>query len=150
MHSTHTRRMTPTGLSSLAGRARAFTLVEMVVAIGAVGLVAVGLAAIFNSVGKTVSGGRRVSQLNTYSSLIESQMRRDFQNMSRDGFLVIRQQWHERIHLDGGSRWLRELFFSLFHAPMIQPDTVKVQVNDEEPVCQELALHDGEDDYPTR
>lgn len=64
--------------------------------------------------------------------------------------LVIRQQWHERIQLDGGSRWLRELFFALFHAPAIQPDKVTVQVNDDGPVHREMALHDGEDDYPAR
>src|SRR4051812_43692171 len=78
-------------------RARAgntgFTLIEIVVAVGAVALVAVGLASIFDSVGKTVTGGRRLSVLNTYGSLIESQMRRDFEAMTRDGFLVIRQQW---------------------------------------------------------
>ena len=34
----------------------------------------------------------------------------------------IRQQWHERFHLDSGNRWLRELVFSLFHqAPDLAP-----------------------------
>lgn len=31
----------------------------------------------------------------------------------------IRQQWHERFHHDDGNRWLRELFFSLFHEPSV-------------------------------
>ncbi|VFR32461.1 LysR-family transcriptional regulator [plant metagenome] len=29
----------------------------------------------------------------------------------------IRQQWHARLHLDGGNRWLRQLIFQLFHEP---------------------------------
>lgn len=64
--------------------------------------------------------------------------------------LTIRQQWHERIHLDGGNRWLRGLFFSLFHAPEIQQRMVKMPVEENELVPGELALHDGEDDYPTQ
>lgn len=74
---------------------RAFTLIEIVVAVGAVALIAVGLAAIFDAVGKTVSGGRRVSLLSQYAELIERQMRRDFENMTRDGYMVIRQQYIE-------------------------------------------------------
>src|SRR4051812_14607301 len=86
----------PSTLGELSGKAPArpgFTLMEIVVAVGAVAIVAVGLASIFDSVGKTVTGGRRLSVLNSYSSLIESQFRRDFEAMTRDGFLVIRQQW---------------------------------------------------------
>ncbi|MFT3666422.1 LysR family transcriptional regulator [Piscinibacter sp.] len=33
------------------------------------------------------------------------------------GSFPIRQQWHERYQQDGGSRWLRELIFKLFHEP---------------------------------
>ncbi len=94
---------------ALALRARAgqaprpgFTLIEIVVAVGAVALVAVGLASIFDTVGKTVTGGRRVSVLNTYAGLLERQMRADFDAMSRDGFLVIRQQW---VDVDGDGKY---------------------------------------------
>ncbi len=66
---------------------------EIVVAVAAVALVAVGLAGIFDAVGKTVNGGKRVSLLNQYAGLIENQMRKDFNEMSRDGFLSIRQQF---------------------------------------------------------
>jgi len=76
-----------------AGSRGAFTLIEVMVAVGAIALVAVGLAAIFDAVGKTVSGGRRASTLNSYAALLESQLRRDFDAMTRDGFLVIRQNW---------------------------------------------------------
>ncbi len=90
-------------LRAIAGQAPrrpGFTLIEIVVAVGAVALVAVGLASIFDTVGKTVTGGRRVSVLNTYAGLLERQMRADFDAMSRDGFLVIRQQWVD-VDADG-------------------------------------------------
>ncbi|HRQ73010.1 MAG TPA: type II secretion system protein [Phycisphaerales bacterium] len=69
---------------------RGFTLIELLVAIGAIALIAVGIAAVFESVGRTVSGGRRVSLLNQAAAQIEQQLRDDFRSMSRDGFLVIR------------------------------------------------------------
>lgn len=73
-----------------------FTLIETIVALSAVALISIGLATIFDSVGKTVKGGKRVSLLNQYAGLIENQMRRDFSRMTRDGFLVIRQQYADR------------------------------------------------------
>lgn len=85
------RRTGPLALASAAGRG--FTLMEMVVAVAAVAVISVGLAAIFDAVGKTVSGGRRVSVLNTYAGLMEARLRRDFERMSREGFLMVRQQW---------------------------------------------------------
>lgn len=74
-------------------RRAAFTLLEAMVAIGAMALVSVGLAAIFSSVGKTITGGKRLSTLNTYAALVEQQMRRDFESMSRGGYLMIRNQY---------------------------------------------------------
>ncbi len=71
----------------------AFTLLETIVSVGAVAIIAVGLAAIFSAVGKTVAGGQRLSTLNQYSALLEVRLREDMDRMSRDGFLVIRQQW---------------------------------------------------------
>ncbi|MBK7405165.1 MAG: type II secretion system protein [Phycisphaerales bacterium] len=79
---------------------RAFTLIELIVAIGAVAIVSVGIAAIFASIGKTVAGGRRVSVLNQYAALIERQMRADFEGMTREGALVIRQQFAD-VDQDG-------------------------------------------------
>ncbi len=80
-----------TGRSSR--HADAFTLVEMLVAIGAVALVSVGLAAIFQTVGKTVTTGKRVSLLTQQAAILEEQMREDFAHMTRDGFMVIRHQF---------------------------------------------------------
>ncbi|MCL4743479.1 MAG: type II secretion system GspH family protein [Phycisphaerales bacterium] len=72
---------------------RGFTLIELLVAIGAIALIAVGIAAVFESVGRTVTGGRRVSLLNQAAAQIEQQLREDFRAMSRDGFLVIRHAY---------------------------------------------------------
>jgi prepilin-type N-terminal cleavage/methylation domain-containing protein len=74
-----------------------FTLIEMIVAIGAVAIIAVGIAAIFESIGRTVAGGRRISVLNQYAALIERQLRADFDAMTRDGVLVI----HHQLALNG-------------------------------------------------
>jgi prepilin-type N-terminal cleavage/methylation domain-containing protein len=73
--------------------ARGFTLVEMLVAVGAVALVSVGLAAVFQTVGRTVTTGKRVSLLTQQAAILESQMREDFARMTREGFLVIRHQF---------------------------------------------------------
>jgi prepilin-type N-terminal cleavage/methylation domain-containing protein len=72
---------------------RGFTLMEILVAVGAVALISVGLAAILDSVGRTVTGGRRVSTFNTFATQLEIQLRKDFEAMTREGFLVIRQQY---------------------------------------------------------
>ena len=77
---------------------RGFTLIELLVAIGAIALIAVGIASVFESVGRTVSGGRRVSLLNQAAAQIEQQLREDFRAMSPDGFLVIR---HAYVDADG-------------------------------------------------
>lgn len=75
---------------------RGFTLLEILVALGAVVVVAVGLATIFRSVGDTVSAGRRLSRQNQIGKLLEQQLRADIENMTRDGFLVVRQQYADR------------------------------------------------------
>ena len=77
-----------------AGRvgARAFTLVELLVAVAIVGLLTVGIAQVFSLTGKTVSGGRRLSTLNTLASVIERQLRSDVAAITRDGFLLVRHE----------------------------------------------------------
>jgi prepilin-type N-terminal cleavage/methylation domain-containing protein len=80
-------------MSHAARQPRAgFTLVEMLVTVAALALIAVGVASIFHATGKTVSTGRRVSALTAYANLIETRMRADFEAMTRDGFLVIRNE----------------------------------------------------------
>lgn len=69
-----------------------FTIAEIVVSIGILLLVAVGVATIFGAVGDTVALGRSVSQRNEVVAQLERVMRRDFQRMSRRGFIVIRHE----------------------------------------------------------
>lgn len=72
---------------------RAFTLLEILIAVAALGVIAVGVAAIFAATGKTVTTGKRVSAFNAYASLIEQRFRADINAMVRDkGFLVIRNE----------------------------------------------------------
>lgn len=66
-----------------------FTVVEMLVVIGILVVVSLGVATIFQSIGETVSRGRKLSELNQFAARMERVMRNDFNNMTRDGFLVI-------------------------------------------------------------
>ncbi|MBX3363808.1 MAG: type II secretion system protein [Phycisphaeraceae bacterium] len=71
---------------------RAFTLVELLIAVAAGILLATAIAAVFASTGRTVSAGNRLSHFNRYAAIIEQQLREDFRAMTRDGFLLIRQE----------------------------------------------------------
>ncbi len=72
---------------------RGFTLLEALVAVIGVSILSVGLSTIFSSISKTVTAGRRVSAINTYAAVVERVMREDFASMTRDGFLVIRNEY---------------------------------------------------------
>lgn len=78
--------------ASRAAIRRAFTLIELMVAVGAVALIAVGLAAVFGSISDTVTAGRSVSGFTAYAAMVERQLRDDIGHMSRDGFLLIVNQ----------------------------------------------------------
>lgn len=86
------------GVDSRAAAGPGFTLVEILIAVGALALIAVGISQVFRATGDTVRAGRRISNLNAYASLIERQLRDDFSKITRDGFLLIR---NERIWKDG-------------------------------------------------
>lgn len=72
---------------------RGFTLMELLIAVGALAFIAVGVAAIFDATGRTIRAGRRVSDFTAYANLIEQQMRADIQSMTREGFLIIRNEY---------------------------------------------------------
>jgi type II secretory pathway pseudopilin PulG len=72
---------------------RAFTVVELLIAITVLLLISVGLSVIFGGIGDAVSDGRRNSELNRAAARIESQIRADLDRMSRDGFLVIANRY---------------------------------------------------------
>ncbi len=71
---------------------RGFSVIELIVAIAAIAVITVGVAQIFQTVGDTVSGGRRVSGFTQAANTLESQMRADVARMTRDGFLIIHHQ----------------------------------------------------------
>jgi prepilin-type N-terminal cleavage/methylation domain-containing protein len=70
-----------------------FTLLEVMISVAALAVLAVGIAAVFDVTGRTVTGGRRISALNAYANLLQQQLEADFAAMTRDGFLVIRNQY---------------------------------------------------------
>ncbi len=76
---------------------RAFSVIELVVVVGAIAIITVGIASIFNTVGKTVASGRRVSTFTQSAAVVERQMRDDFARMTRQGPMVIR---HELVDAD--------------------------------------------------
>lgn len=70
----------------------AFTILELTVAIAAFALLSIGLLSIINSVSKVVTGGKRLSRLNTIAQMIEYRVRDDLSRIDPSSFLVIRQQ----------------------------------------------------------
>ena len=58
-------------------RSNGFSVIELVVVIGAIAIITVGVAQIFQSVGETVAGGRRVSGFTQAAARLESQLRQD-------------------------------------------------------------------------
>jgi type II secretory pathway pseudopilin PulG len=72
---------------------RAFTIIEIMVTVGILVLIAAGVSTIFTSVADTVNTGRKVAQLNRYAAQLERVMRTDFENMTRDGFMVVVNQY---------------------------------------------------------
>lgn len=76
---------------------RAFTLIEVVVAVGILAVVTIAIATVFDTVGKTVSAGSRLSTLNRLAFRIETIMGRDFEGLEQGtGFLVIRNEYAQR------------------------------------------------------
>lgn len=81
---------TPNSLKAL--HRAGFTVIEMLVTIGILILVAAGVSTVFTSIADTVDSGKKVAELNRYAAQFERVMRQDFENMTRDGFLVIANQ----------------------------------------------------------
>lgn len=99
---------------------RAFTLLEVLVALGAVALISIGLARIFGATSQTLRAGRRVSHFNDYARTLERIMREDFKRMTRRGFLVIaNEETQQKVNRFPGDRFARRrridqvMFFTL-------------------------------------
>ncbi len=87
----------PSEIILVAGSARGragFTLVEMLVAVGAVLLLSIGIGQVFKQVSKLVGTGSAVAELDQYARSIERQLRDDFAALaltpSDQTFLAIR------------------------------------------------------------
>jgi prepilin-type N-terminal cleavage/methylation domain-containing protein len=72
---------------------RGFTLLEMLIVVGLVALLSVGIAGVFDTVGETITRGKRVSELNRSAAQMERVMRTDFDRMTREGILLIRNEY---------------------------------------------------------
>lgn len=77
---------------SLWRRRLAFTLLELMVAVGASVLIALALAQLFRTTGDTVTKGRRAAYFNSYAAMIQRTLAADFAQMSRSGYMVIRHE----------------------------------------------------------
>lgn len=75
---------------------RAFTLTELLVAVGAVALLTVGVGQIFRSVGKLTSSGQAIGEVDGLARVVETQLREDFASLTRcreeDAMLAIRMR----------------------------------------------------------
>ena len=72
---------------------RGFTLLEVLVAVFSLAIISVGLMVILNSVQTTVQNGRKVSKVTNYASAIQKQLADDIAQITRDGFLLIVNQY---------------------------------------------------------
>jgi len=73
-------------------RRLAFTLLELLVAIGASVIIALALAQLFRTTGDTVTKGRRAAYFNSYAAMLQRTLSQDFAQMSRSGYMVIRHE----------------------------------------------------------
>ncbi len=71
---------------------RAFTLTELIVAIGVTVMLVLGIGKIFSMTKDTISIGEATASLNQYSRTIERLIRDDLGHITTDGFLVIRNE----------------------------------------------------------
>ncbi|MFG0330837.1 MAG: PilW family protein [Phycisphaerales bacterium] len=71
---------------------RGFTIAELIVAIGVTLVLLLGVSRIFSMAKETISIGEAIAEINQNARALERLLRRDFDAMSRQGFLVIRNE----------------------------------------------------------
>lgn len=72
-------------------RARAFTLTELLIAVGVLVVVITAAAKIFSAASKVAAVSEASADLIQTATAIESQIRADFANLPKNGFMVIQQ-----------------------------------------------------------
>ncbi|RMD60002.1 MAG: hypothetical protein D6824_10150, partial [Planctomycetota bacterium] len=113
---------------------RSFTLVEMLVAIGAAAVVIAGVGQLFSSISGVVAVGRAVAEVNQLARAIQSRMKRDFEAFSRmpeeETFLALRMREiggpDHPIYLNSEDREadVRDMQAGLFNNPYeLDPET---------------------------
>ncbi len=90
-------------VASVGSSRRGFTLIELLVTIAAVAVLSLGLAQIFAVTGRTVSAGRRLSNLTAAANVLERQLREDLSKLTREGFLLIRNEQTSTSIANAGS-----------------------------------------------
>ncbi len=85
------------------GNAAAFTLTEMMIAVGVLVVVIVATAQIFSSASKVTAIAEANAELLQTAAAIESQIRADFNNLPKNGFMVIQQV---EVNPNGGAQTL--------------------------------------------
>ncbi len=85
------------------GHALAFTLTEMMIAVGVLVVVIVATAQIFGSASKVTAIAEANAELLQTAAAIESQIRADFANLPKNGFMVIQQV---EVNANGGGQTL--------------------------------------------
>lgn len=114
------------GLGRGVGRGvgRAFTLIEVIVAVGILAIVTIAIAAVFQTVGDTVTTGQRLSSLNRVAARIEQIMRKDFEGLEQGkGFLVIRNEYARSTWENGAFNGGAEDLFGADAVSLFEGDT---------------------------
>jgi len=73
-----------------ARAARGLTLIEVLLAVAATALLAIGVIQIFRIADRVVRTGKQVSSLTSAAALLERQFRSDFAKITHDGFFFVR------------------------------------------------------------
>lgn len=81
---------------------RGFTVIEVVLAVSAFMLLAAVLLSILRIIDRTRAAGANLSSATTVSNMLEQRLRADFDRMTRDGFLVIRNRLSPAVPLANG------------------------------------------------
>lgn len=95
--------MTSPGRNAKTHRARAFTLVEVMISITIALILLLGVNQVFDSAGRTIGAGNAVNEATRAGRAMQSLIAEDIRNMTTDGPLLVlrnRAQWAHRNEAD--------------------------------------------------
>jgi len=85
-------KMRPANMKAQLSTRTGFTVMEVILAVSAFMLLATVLLSILRIIDRTRVAGQTLSTRTSVSALLEQRLRQDFDRMSRDGFLLVRNQ----------------------------------------------------------